>query len=155
MGIPEFVRNLLTGSRGRPAGRRLKKAAQKLQYIKNKVPIRVGSEMHAIRICAAALARTPRLSRSFASLRTDGIVECVPNFSEGRNPEVIEAIAEAARAVEGVTLLDVDPGASTHRTVFTLVGSPAATVEGALAMASAAQSLIDMRSHSGGVLLLG
>ena len=50
------------------------------------------------------------------------IIECVPNFSEGRRPEVIEAIAQAIRQVEGVKLLDVDPGKATNRTVMTMAG---------------------------------
>lgn len=77
------------------------------------------------------------------------LVECVPNFSEGRNPEIIEAIADAIRKTEGCTLLDVDPGKSTNRTVYTFVGSPEAVVEGALASARVARRLIDMRQHSG------
>lgn len=77
------------------------------------------------------------------------IVECVPNFSEGRDRAVIEAIAESIRKTSGCTLLDVDPGASTNRTVMTFVGSPEAVVEGALNSARAARDLIDMRKHSG------
>jgi glutamate formiminotransferase/formiminotetrahydrofolate cyclodeaminase len=79
----------------------------------------------------------------------DKIVECVPNFSEGRDRSVIDAIAEAVRRTPGCTLLDVDPGASTHRTVFTFVGTPEAVVEGALAMARVARERIDMRRHAG------
>ncbi|MDT3737971.1 MAG: glutamate formimidoyltransferase [Candidatus Kapabacteria bacterium] len=77
------------------------------------------------------------------------IIECVPNFSEGRNKEVIEAIADAIRKTEGVTLLDVDPGFSTNRTVYTFVGDPDSVVEGALAGARTARKLIDMRKHEG------
>ncbi len=77
------------------------------------------------------------------------IVECVPNFSEGRNQEVIEALAAAIRRTEGCTLLDVDPGKSTHRTVYTFVGSPETVVEGALNAARVARERIDMRTHSG------
>ncbi len=77
------------------------------------------------------------------------IVECVPNFSNGRDPEVIEAITAAIAAVEGVTLLDVDPGAATNRTVVTMVGSPGAVVEGAFACIAKAAELIDMAQHSG------
>src|SRR5215468_8722698 len=77
------------------------------------------------------------------------IVECVPNFSEGRDRAVIDAIAEAVRRTAGCTLLDVDPGASTNRTVYTFVGAPEAVVEGALAAARTAQPLIDMRRHKG------
>lgn len=77
------------------------------------------------------------------------IVECVPNFSEGQNQETIDAIAGAIKEVAGVTLLDVDPGYSTNRTVYTFVGDPDSVVEGALASARAARELIDMRNHKG------
>jgi glutamate formiminotransferase/formiminotetrahydrofolate cyclodeaminase len=77
------------------------------------------------------------------------IVECVPNFSEGRDRAVIEAIAEAIRQTPGCTLLDVDPGQSTNRTVYTFVGAPDAVVEGALAAARVAHARIDMRQHQG------
>lgn len=77
------------------------------------------------------------------------IIECVPNFSEGRRKEVIDAIAEAIRATAGCTLLDVDSGRSTNRTVYTFVGSPQAVVEGALAGARIARRQIDMRIHRG------
>lgn len=77
------------------------------------------------------------------------IIECVPNFSEGRNPEVIEEIAGAIREVAGCTLIDVDPGRSTNRTVYTFVGDPEAVVEGALAAARIARKRIDMRRHTG------
>jgi len=77
------------------------------------------------------------------------LVECVPNFSEGRDRAVIEAIADAIRAVDGVTLLDVDPGAATHRTVFTFVGAPAATAEAAFQAVTRGSERIDMRRHHG------
>jgi glutamate formiminotransferase/formiminotetrahydrofolate cyclodeaminase len=77
------------------------------------------------------------------------IVECVPNFSEGRDRAVIDAIAEAVRKTPGCTLLDVDPGASTNRTVYTFVGDPRSVVEGALAAARVARQRIDMRRHQG------
>ncbi|KAL6115075.1 ftcd [Pungitius sinensis] len=77
------------------------------------------------------------------------LVECVPNFSEGRNKKVIDAISAAISGSAGCSLLDVDPGASTNRTVYTFVGSPAAVVEGALSAARQAFTLIDMREHSG------
>jgi len=77
------------------------------------------------------------------------IVACVPNFSEGRNTETIEAITLAIRETPGCRVLDVDPGASTHRTVYTFVGDPEAVVEGALAAARVAGERIDMRRHSG------
>lgn len=77
------------------------------------------------------------------------IVECVPNFSEGRNGKTIEAIREAIGSIKGCTVLDVDPGESTNRTVYTFVGEPDAVVEGALAAARTAAAMIDMRDHQG------
>ena len=77
------------------------------------------------------------------------IVECVPNFSEGRNPETIEAIAEAIRNTKGCSLLDVDPGRSTNRTVYTFVGDPDAVVEGALNAGRVAKERINMAEHQG------
>jgi glutamate formiminotransferase/formiminotetrahydrofolate cyclodeaminase len=79
----------------------------------------------------------------------DRIVECVPNFSEGRDRAVIDAIAESIRATPGCALLDVDPGRSTNRTVYTFVGAPGPVVEGALAAARTAREKIDMRGHRG------
>ena len=78
------------------------------------------------------------------------VVECVPNFSEGRNGKVIEAIADAVSGTEGCLLLDVDSGESTNRTVYTFVGAPSAVVQGALAAARVAFKLIDMTKHKGG-----
>jgi glutamate formiminotransferase / formiminotetrahydrofolate cyclodeaminase len=77
------------------------------------------------------------------------IVECVPNFSEGRDPEIIEAIADAVRRSPGVKLLDVDPGESTNRTVVTFVGEPDDVVEAAVRAAAVGYERIDMRGHSG------
>jgi len=77
------------------------------------------------------------------------IVECVPNFSEGIDAKVIEAIAEAVRKTPGAKLLDVDPGQSTNRTVYTFVGDPDSVCEAALNAAKAAKPLIDMRNHKG------
>jgi glutamate formiminotransferase / formiminotetrahydrofolate cyclodeaminase len=77
------------------------------------------------------------------------LIECVPNFSEGRDLEVIRQITDAIRTVEGVSLLDVDPGASTNRTVVTFVGNPEATVEAAFRAIKKAAELIDMRKHKG------
>ncbi len=77
------------------------------------------------------------------------LIECVPNFSEGRNPEIIEQVADVIRQSEGVTLLDVDPGATTNRTVVTFVGTPDAVVEAALKLMSKCKELIDMRFHHG------
>jgi glutamate formiminotransferase/formiminotetrahydrofolate cyclodeaminase len=77
------------------------------------------------------------------------IVECVPNFSEGRNEETIAAISRAIESTDGCTLLDVDAGKSTNRTVYTFVGDPDSVVEGALAAARLAAERIDMRKHTG------
>ncbi|MFM2316698.1 MAG: glutamate formimidoyltransferase [Bacteroidota bacterium] len=77
------------------------------------------------------------------------IIECVPNISEGRDKDKINTIAQAAAAVPGVMLLDVDPGASTNRTVITIAGEPAAVLEGAFQLMKKAQELIDMRNHKG------
>lgn len=77
------------------------------------------------------------------------IIECVPNFSEGRNQKTIEAIAQAISETKGCNLLDVDAGKSTNRTVYTFVGDPDSVVEGALAAARVARDHIDMRHHTG------
>jgi glutamate formiminotransferase/formiminotetrahydrofolate cyclodeaminase len=79
----------------------------------------------------------------------DKIVECVPNFSEGNDLEKIRAITDAAEEVDGVTLLDVDPGADTNRTVVTIVGSPEAVKESAFQAIAKAAEVIDMRTHEG------
>jgi len=79
----------------------------------------------------------------------DPIVECVPNISEGRNPAVIKEVTDAIEAVPGVTLLDVDPGEKTNRTVITFVGAPAAVVEGAFQTVKRAAEVIDMARHRG------
>lgn len=77
------------------------------------------------------------------------LVECVPNFSEGRNRAVIDAIADAIKGVAEVKLLDVDPGADTNRTVYTFVGPPDAVSDAALKAARKASELIDMAKHHG------
>jgi glutamate formiminotransferase/formiminotetrahydrofolate cyclodeaminase len=77
------------------------------------------------------------------------LVECVPNFSEGRNRAVIDAIADAIKGVAEVKLLDVDPGADTNRTVYTFVGPPEAVSDAALKAARKAYELIDMAKHRG------
>jgi glutamate formiminotransferase/formiminotetrahydrofolate cyclodeaminase len=77
------------------------------------------------------------------------IVECVPNFSEGRDQGVIDAITGEIEKVDGVTLVDVDPGADTNRTVVTFVGNPDASVEAAFQAIKKASELIDMSKHSG------
>ena len=77
------------------------------------------------------------------------IIECVPNFSEGRDRSVIDRITAAITAVKGVKLLDVDPGEATNRTVVTFVGEPEAVLEAAFQGVKKAAELIDMRSHKG------
>jgi len=77
------------------------------------------------------------------------IVECVPNYSEGRDKSVIDAIVTAIGSVDGVKVLDVDPGEATNRTVVTFVGEPEPVCEAAFRGAAKAQELIDMRQHHG------
>lgn len=76
-------------------------------------------------------------------------MECVPNFSEGRDRGILDAIAAAIKTVKNVSLLDVDPGADTNRTVFTMAGEPEAVVEAAFQAIKKAAELIDMSKHHG------
>src|SRR5256714_5248901 len=77
------------------------------------------------------------------------LIECVPNFSEGRDEKIIRQISDAIKSTDGVSLLDMDPGATTNRTVVTFVGSPEAAVEAAFRGIQKAAELIDMRKHKG------
>lgn len=77
------------------------------------------------------------------------LIECVPNFSEGKDMKIIKQITDAIETVEGVTLLDVDAGKATNRTVVTFVGEPDAVVEAAFRAIKKAAELIDMRKHKG------
>src|SRR5665648_168766 len=77
------------------------------------------------------------------------IIECVPNFSEGRNMDVIRHITNVIESVEGIKLLDVDPGKDTNRTVVTYVGSPEAVSEAAFLSVKKASEVIDMSKHHG------
>ena len=77
------------------------------------------------------------------------LIECVPNFSEGRDPAVIKQITDVIETVEGVKLLDVDPGKATNRTVVTFVGEPAAVIESAFLAIKKACEVIDMSKHTG------
>lgn len=77
------------------------------------------------------------------------LIECVPNFSEGRDPSVIKQITDEIEAVDGVQLLNVDPGKATNRTVVTFVGEPAAVVEAAFRAIKKASEVIDMSHHTG------
>jgi len=77
------------------------------------------------------------------------IIECVPNFSEGRDMNIIKQITDEIEAVEGVRLLNVDPGKATNRTVVTFVGCPKPVVEAAFRAIKKAGELIDMSKHKG------
>ncbi|HEY3815712.1 MAG TPA: glutamate formimidoyltransferase [Polyangiaceae bacterium] len=83
------------------------------------------------------------------------LVECVPNFSEGRDRAKIKRITDAIEAVSGVTLLNVEPGVDTHRTVVTFVGPPAAVEQAAFAAITTASQVIDMRTHTGAHARMG
>jgi len=80
---------------------------------------------------------------------SNAIIECVPNFSEGRDMNIIKQITDEIESVEGVSLLDVDPGKATNRTVVTFVGNPHAVIEAAFLAIKKAGELIDMRTHKG------
>ena len=77
------------------------------------------------------------------------LVECVPNFSEGRDRAVIDAITAEIASTAGAKLLDVDPGADTNRTVVTFIGTPEGVKEAAFKAVKKAQELIDMSKHKG------
>tara|TARA_Y100001968_G_scaffold149637_1_gene136854 strand:+ start:1428 stop:3131 length:1704 start_codon:yes stop_codon:yes gene_type:complete len=77
------------------------------------------------------------------------LLECVPNFSEGRNSEIINNIVNEVKNVEGVTLLNVDPGKATNRTVVTFVGGPEQVIKAAFLLIKKAAELINMENHSG------
>src|SRR3989442_15972160 len=77
------------------------------------------------------------------------LIECVPNFSEGRDKKIIRQITDTIKSTDGVSLLDVDPGATTNRAVVTFVGTPEPAVEAALRGIQKAAELIDMRKHKG------
>ena len=80
---------------------------------------------------------------------SNAVIECVPNFSEGHNMQIIKQITDEVEKVEGVSLLDVDPGKATNRTVVTFVGNPNAVIEAAFQAIKKAGELIDMRHHKG------
>ena len=83
------------------------------------------------------------------TMNPNAIIECVPNFSEGRNLNIIRQITDQIESVEGVSLLDVDPGKATNRTVVTFVGHPEQVIEAAFLAISKAMDLIDMRQQKG------
>ena len=77
------------------------------------------------------------------------LIECVPNFSEGRDLSIIKQITDVIEGIQGIKLLNVDPGFATNRTVVTFVGEPAQVVEAAFQAIKRASELIDMRHHKG------
>jgi glutamate formiminotransferase/formiminotetrahydrofolate cyclodeaminase len=79
----------------------------------------------------------------------EALIECVPNFSEGQDLSIIKQITDQIESVEGVRLLDVDPGKATHRTVVTFVGNPGAVIEAAFLAIKKASEVIDMSKHKG------
>ncbi|MBC8255776.1 MAG: glutamate formimidoyltransferase [Candidatus Marinimicrobia bacterium] len=83
------------------------------------------------------------------------IIECVPNFSEGRDTALIKEITDAMESVSGITLLDVDPGADTNRTVVTIVGDPKSVIESAFLGIKKGAELIDMCHHTGAHARMG
>ncbi len=93
--------------------------------------------------------KCPIVSPAFYLCGMKQLIECVPNFSEGRDPAVIKQITDAIEAVDGVKLLDVDPGKATNRTVVTFVGEPAAVCEAAFQAIQKACDVIDMSKHTG------
>jgi glutamate formiminotransferase/formiminotetrahydrofolate cyclodeaminase len=82
-------------------------------------------------------------------MQNQPLIECVPNFSEGRDPAVLKQITDTIEAVEGVKLLDVDPGKATNRTVVTFVGAPEPVIEAAFQAMKKASEVIDMSKHTG------
>ena len=83
------------------------------------------------------------------------IIECVPNFSEGKDHNIITSIADSIEAVSGITLLDVNPGADTNRTVVTFVGPPEDVIDAAFMGIKMASEVIDMNLHSGAHARMG
>ncbi len=92
--------------------------------------------------------RRPKFKKNL-TMQSRQLVECVPNFSEGRDLTVIKQITDAIESVEGVSLLDVDPGRATNRTVVTFVGEPGPVVQAAFLAIKKAAELIDMSKHTG------
>ena len=77
------------------------------------------------------------------------LVECIPNFSEGRDLAKIKEITDSIESVDGITLLDVDPGSDTNRTVVTFIGDPKAVEKAAFLAIKTASRVIDMTQHNG------
>lgn len=89
------------------------------------------------------------INQKYFTIRMKQLIECVPNFSEGNDLNVIKQITDAIESVEGVQLLNVDPGKATNRTVVTLVGEPGPVIEAAFRGIKKAAELIDMSKHKG------
>ena len=85
----------------------------------------------------------------------DRIIECVPNFSEGKSKEVIDLITNEVKLISNVKLLDVDMGLDTNRTVVTFAGDPESVIEAAFHAIKKASELIDMRFHDGAHARMG
>jgi glutamate formiminotransferase/formiminotetrahydrofolate cyclodeaminase len=109
-----------------------------------------GWDDHRHRLADSRVRESPLLIPILETGRSmDPIVECVPNISEGRNPQVIKEVTDAIEAVADVQLLDVDPGDKTNRTVITFVGPPAAVEEAAFQTVKRAAQVIDMSGQDG------
>lgn len=93
--------------------------------------------------------RDARCTLPLSRFMTPRLIECVPNFSEGRDPAIIKQITDAIESVEQIKLLDVDPGKATNRTVVTFVGEPELVIEAAFRGIKKASELIDMSKHAG------
>jgi glutamate formiminotransferase/formiminotetrahydrofolate cyclodeaminase len=91
----------------------------------------------------------PPQTNVFMGVKVNKVIECVPNFSEGRDLAVIRQITDAIESVQGIRLLDVDPGESTNRTVVTFIGEPEPVKEAAFRAVQKAAELIDMSQHHG------
>ena len=113
-------------------------------------PVHIGPREILLRFSRYALSPSSGNDPSRTGvIVVDRIVECVPNFSEGRDRAVIDAIGAAIKSVQGVKLVNVDPGADFNRTVFTFVGAPGDVLEAAVRAARVGTSLIDMTKHKG------
>jgi glutamate formiminotransferase/formiminotetrahydrofolate cyclodeaminase len=97
----------------------------------------------------APIFNTSTITFKESKIQLMQLIECVPNFSEGRDMSIIKSITDQIESVEGVKLLDVDPGKATNRTVVTFVGSPKAVIQAAFLAIKRAGELIDMSKHSG------
>src|ERR1041385_9139725 len=111
-------------------------------------PSRIHQSWPGIRPCTGGSSNACRADKARFSA-TMRLVECVPNFSEGRRPEIVKKITDAIAAVDGVTVLDVSSDTSHNRTVVTFVAPIEKAVDAAFAGMKTAQSVIDLTKHSG------